>query len=123
IALTPLAIPTEGRSIALPNVSTADVRLSAVIDPAAVDALITALRNGLAEVTTGIDNITTQTSLGLNNVLTRAQALNTGLWNRLIEAAGPGALGTLITALGNYSVASLAMTANSIEGAAGSLLV
>ncbi len=123
IALTPLAVPTEGRAIALPNVSTADVRLSAVIDPAAVDALITALRSGLAEVTTGIDNITTQTALGLNNALTRAQALNTGLWNRLIEAAGPGALGALITALGSYSEASLALTASSIQGAAGSVLV
>lgn len=123
IALTPLAIPTEGRTIALPNVSTADIHLSAVINPADVDALITALRNGLAEVTTGIDNITTQTAIGLNNVLTRTQALNTGLWNRLIEAAGPGALGALVTALGTYSEASLAMTASSIEGAAGALLV
>ncbi len=123
IALTPLAIPTEGRTIALPNVSTADVELSAIINPAHVDALITALRNGLAEVTVGIDNITTQTAIGLNNVLTRTQALNTGLWNRLIEAAGPGALGALVTALGAYSEASLAMTANSIEGAAGSVLV
>ncbi|GAA2538699.1 hypothetical protein [Mycolicibacterium diernhoferi] len=125
IALAPLAIPTEGRTIALPSVSTstADVRLSAVINPAHVDALITALRSGLAEVTTGLDNITTQTGIGLNNVLTRTQALNTGLWNRLIEAAGPGALGALVAALGSYSEASLALTASSIEGAAGSLLV
>lgn len=123
IALTPLVVvPAGERTIALPNVSTADVRLAAVINPADVDNLIAALRAGLADVNAGIDSAEAFTADTLADVLTRAQELNTGLWTRLVAAAGTGALGTLVTAISNYSQASLAMTADSINGAAGAVV-
>lgn len=123
IALTPLAvIPAEGRTIAIPSVSTADVRLSAVINPADVDNLIAALRAGLADVNAGIDSAESFAADTLADVLARTQELNTGLWTRLVAAAGTGALGTLVTAISNYSQASLAMTADSINGAAAAVI-
>ncbi|MDZ7881513.1 MAG: hypothetical protein U5N53_00730 [Mycobacterium sp.] len=123
IALTPLAvIPAEGRTIAIPSVSTADVRLTAVINPADVDNLIAALRAGLADVNAGIDSAESFTADTLADVLARTQELNTGLWTRLVAAAGTGALGTLVTAISNYSQASLAMTADSINGAAAAVI-
>ncbi|MGW0159753.1 hypothetical protein ACWDUN_10570 [Mycobacterium sp. NPDC003323] len=123
IALTPLVVtPTADRTIALPAVSTADVRLAAVIDPADVDRLIAALRAGLADVNAGIDSAETFATDTLADVLAEAERLNTGLWTRLIAAAGTGALGTLVTTIGNYSQASLAMTSASINGAASAVV-
>lgn len=123
IALTPLVvIPAEGRTVAVPSMSTTDVRLTAVINPADVDNLIAALRAGLADVNAGIESVEAFTADTLADVLTRTQELNTGLWTRLVAAAGTGALGTLVTAISNYSQASLAMTADSINGAAAAVI-
>ncbi|MGU3654757.1 hypothetical protein [Mycolicibacterium sp. A43C] len=119
IALTPLMVPTEGRTFAIPKVSTAEVQLAAVINPADVDRLIAALRTGLADITTGIGSAETFTTDTLAGVLAEAQRLNTGFWDPIVAAAGTGVLGTLVTAVSNYSQASLAMTAESINGIAG----
>ncbi|MEH3130562.1 MAG: hypothetical protein PGN27_11465 [Mycolicibacterium neoaurum] len=119
IALTPLMVPTEGRTIAIPKVSTAEVQLAAVINPADVDRLIAALRTGLADITNGIGSVETFTTDTLAGALAEAQRLNTGFWDPIVAAAGTGVLGTLVTAVSNYSQASLAMTAESINGIAG----
>ncbi|AXK73870.1 hypothetical protein AVZ31_22130 [Mycolicibacterium neoaurum] len=120
IALTPLMVPTEGRTFAIPKVSTAEVQLAAVINPADVDRLIAALRTGLADITTGIGSVETFTTDTLAGALAEAQRLNTGFWDPIVAAAGTGVLGSLVTAVSNYSQASLAMTAESINGVAGS---
>ncbi|MGN7778305.1 hypothetical protein ACTJJE_02115 [Mycolicibacterium sp. 22603] len=120
IALTPLMVPTEGRTIAIPKVSTAEVQLAAVINPADVDRLIAALRTGLADITNGIGSVETFTTDTLAGALAEAQRLNTGFWDPIVAAAGTGVLGSLVTAVSNYSQASLAMTAESINGIAGS---
>lgn len=120
IALTPLMVPTEGRTFAIPKVSTADVQLAAVINPADVDRLIAALRTGLADITTGIESVETFSTDTLAGVLAEAQRLNTGFWDPIVAAAGTGVLGSLVTAVSNYSQASLAMTAESINGIHGS---
>ena len=119
IALTPLMVPTEGHTIAIPKVSTAEVQLAAVINPADVDRLIAALRTGLADITTGIGSVETFTTDTLAGALAEAQRLNTGFWEPIVAAAGTGVLGSLVTAVSNYSQASLAMTAESINGIAG----
>lgn len=119
IALTPLMVPTEGHTIAIPKVSTAEVQLAAVINPADVDRLIAALRTGLADITNGIGSVETFTTDTLAGALAEAQRLNTGFWDPIVAAAGTGVLGSLVTAVSNYSQASLAMTAESINGIAG----
>ncbi|WP_280833401.1 hypothetical protein [Mycolicibacterium frederiksbergense] len=103
LALAPVVLPVGERSALLPIVSAPDIRLSAVIDPADVQALIANLYSTLDDVTQTVAAVSLVPGNSIVDVLTRANAVNGELWNGLINATDSVQLRGLLAALGSMS--------------------
>ncbi|UNB51901.1 hypothetical protein [Mycolicibacterium sp. YH-1] len=102
LAFAPLVLP--GGERALPIVSSPNVRLTAAIDPADVQALIANLQATLNDVTRTVEAVSLAPGNSLVDVLTRANAVNAELWNGLINATDSVQLRGLLSALSANSV-------------------
>lgn len=102
LAFAPLVLPGGERS--LPIVSSPNVRLTAAIDPADVQALIANLQATLNDVTRTVEAVSLAPGNSLVDVLTRANAVNAELWNGLINATDSVQLRGLLSALSANSV-------------------
>lgn len=104
IALAPVVVPTNDRAITVPSISTSDVQLAAVINPADVEKFIASLEGALQEVVNAIDTVAGAPGLTVLETLAQAAELNETLWETLIAAAGGvPALQGLLTGLANTS--------------------
>lgn len=104
LAFAPLVLP--GGERALPIVSSPNVRLTAAIDPADVQALIANLQATLNDVTRTVEAASLAPGNSLVDVLTRANAVNAELWNGLINATDSVQLRGLLSALSANSVSN-----------------
>lgn len=104
LAFAPLVLP--GGERALPVVSSPNVRLTAAIDPADVQALIANLQATLNDVTRTVEAVSLAPGNSLVDVLTRANAVNAELWNGLINATDSVQLRGLLSALSANSVSN-----------------
>jgi hypothetical protein len=102
LAFAPLVLP--GGERALPIVSSPNVRLTAAIDPADVQALIANLQATLNDVTRTVEAVSLAPGNSLVDVLTRANAVNAELWNGLINATDSVQLRGLLSALSANSL-------------------
>lgn len=115
VAFAPLlaGAPVHPATISLPHISTPTITLSAVVNPADIDALIANLNGALdsaGSTVAGVVGIPGQT---LASVLNTAAGLNNSLWSQLTSATPNPVLHQVLTALqasSNGSLTSLAAT-------------
>lgn len=115
VAFAPLlaGAPVHPATISLPHISTPAITLSAVVNPADIDALIANLNGALdsaGSTVAGVVGIPGQT---LASVLSTAAGLNNSLWSQLTSATPNPVLRQVLTALqasSNGGLTSLAAT-------------
>lgn len=115
VAFAPLlaGAPVHPATISLPHISTPAITLSAVVNPADIDALIANLNGALdsaGSTVAGVVGIPGQT---LASVLNTAAGLNNSLWSQLTSATPNPVLRQVLTALqasSNGGLTSLAAT-------------
>ena len=120
VAFAPLlaGAPVHPSTISLPHISTPAITLSAVVNPADIDALIANLNGALdsaGSTVAGVVGIPGQT---LASVLNTAAGLNNSLWSQLTSATPNPVLRQVLTALqasSNGGLTSLAATVTDVN--------
>lgn len=121
LAFAPL-VATQHPAPALPTVSVPHVQLAALVDTAAVRAVIASANNELNSLDATVTAIVGVPGQTISGALTTAATLNTQFWQGLTGAAqgNPLLLGTL-TALQSTSSGALTQLASTVSGLNGEL--
>lgn len=119
VAFAPLlaGAPVHPATLSIPHISAPAITLSAVINPADIDALIANLNGALDSAGSTVAGIVGMPGQTLASVLSTAAGLNNSLWSQLASATTNPVLRQVLTALQSSSNGGLTSLAAAVTGA------